>query len=439
MSPGYDRPDNLGFLRAIGESCLECHAGRVEVVGKSQHRYRIQEAAIGCERCHGPGSLHVAALTADPPDGAEPPRGLDDTIVNPSHLPRELAEAVCQQCHLHGAATVQVRGRGPQDYRPGLPLQEYRLDYQLEADSTPLTVVGHVEQMHFSRCYKESAGLTCTTCHDPHAFPRPEERVAYYRDACLRCHSSRQCTVGDERRRRESPDNDCVRCHMPAAPTEVQHVAFTHHRIAIYDGPPPARAEGAGPGRLRPILDDAAFGAPDRKRSLGLAYLILARNEKQPAAAAHYRGQALELLSAVQAEGLPDPVLEANLARLLFEKGEPRALALAEQALAHPEITGLERCTALFVVAGECLRREQYGQALRALRELVTLRRHPDDWLLLAQCTSALGDEAAAVEALETAVRYNPRLVQVHQQLAQHYRQRGDLQRAAWHQQRAVP
>src|SRR5262245_20847131 len=60
MSPGYDGPKHKGFERAIGARCLECHVGRFEVLENSAHRYRIVEPTIGCERCHGPGSLHVA-------------------------------------------------------------------------------------------------------------------------------------------------------------------------------------------------------------------------------------------------------------------------------------------------------------------------------------------------------------------------------------------
>ena len=39
---------------------------------------------------------------------------------------------------------------------------------------------------------------------------------------------------------RESLANDCVQCHMPHSPTDIPHLAFTHHRIGIYDNPPAA-------------------------------------------------------------------------------------------------------------------------------------------------------------------------------------------------------
>lgn len=99
----------------------------------------------------------------------------DFTIVNPAHLSRDLAESVCQQCHLRPSAVVPVRGRKLSDFRPGLPLQDFVQAYQLDAPDKPMTVVGHVEQLHLSRCYQASNSLTCVTCHDPHAEPRPEE------------------------------------------------------------------------------------------------------------------------------------------------------------------------------------------------------------------------------------------------------------------------
>jgi len=52
MSPGYDRPDQQDFRRAIGADCLFCHDGYL-VQGD-----RIPEG-IDCQRCHGPGRRHA--------------------------------------------------------------------------------------------------------------------------------------------------------------------------------------------------------------------------------------------------------------------------------------------------------------------------------------------------------------------------------------------
>jgi predicted CXXCH cytochrome family protein len=442
MSPGYDQPDHWGFERAIGESCLFCHAGQAQAIGASLHQMHIAEPAIGCERCHGPGSLHVEHHTGRPRPAVRPSGAIDYTIVNPAHLPRELAEAVCQHCHLKSSAFVIGRRRTLAGFRPGLPLQDFRQDYRLQAPDASMTVVGHVEQMHLSRCYQASDSLTCTTCHDPHGLPRPKHRADYYSAICLSCHRTQQCTVDERRRRQESPDNNCVHCHMPAAPTEIPHLAFTHHRIGIHDDPKaaaPASPEPRVAGDLEPFLDLSRLGDIDRRRSLGLGYLELANHENDDRLTAVYRERALDLLSAVRAAGLRDAPVDSALARLRLNMGLDEVLSHAESALALPDLIGQDRCNALFLAADAHVGAGRYEKALESLREVTRLRRHPIDWLLRADCEKALGNPDAAREALETAVRINPRLWKVQQALAEHYRREGDPARADWHQQRAVP
>ena len=114
-------------------------------------------------------------------------------IVNPAHLEPSLCEAVCQQCHLLGVSAIVRYGHKLEDYRPGLPLHEFlnvfvkplaRKDEHPNGD--------HVEQLHQSRCFRESQGeLGCISCHNPHELPDPEKKVAYYRDRCVNCHADR--------------------------------------------------------------------------------------------------------------------------------------------------------------------------------------------------------------------------------------------------------
>jgi hypothetical protein len=101
LSPGFgDRRDF--FERPIPPECLFCHSNRVEPVPDTVNLYRrpiFHGYAIGCQRCHGPGELHIRLRE----QGGDV-HGPDDTIVNPARLPPELREAVCQQCHLEGGA-----------------------------------------------------------------------------------------------------------------------------------------------------------------------------------------------------------------------------------------------------------------------------------------------------------------------------------------------
>ncbi|HTU89725.1 MAG TPA: cytochrome c3 family protein [Gemmataceae bacterium] len=439
MSPGYEGPKQQGFTRDIGERCLFCHSGRAEAIGRSLHRMHISEAAIGCERCHGPGSLHVQRHE-DPRLDDKPAEEFDYTIVNPAHLSRDLAEAVCQQCHLDSAVMVTARGRKLADFRPGLRLQDFRHVYAFAGTDRSMAVVGHVEQMHLSRCYQGSETLSCLTCHDPHGEPAEEERTAYYKNICLSCHPPERCTVNAAQRRKESPNNDCVHCHMPRSPVDVPHLAFTHHRIGIHSKPPagaPAVAQRSG--ALRPFLELPPLSDADRKWSLGEAYRLLSLEDADAKQHEEHSRRALDLLSAAHAAGLRDGELDAALAQLYFHMKVGDSLALAQSALSYPDLAGQSRCNVLFVLAQEQAKRRNYAESITALSELTQLRRHVFDWLYLANFRQVIGDEVASREALLTAIRIDPRQCDVHRYLAEQYRRQGDKERAAWHQQRAVP
>jgi tetratricopeptide (TPR) repeat protein len=438
MSPGYDKPNHLGFMRAVGESCLHCHAGRAEAVGPALHRMRIVEAAIGCERCHGPGALHVERHRL--PGYERPADGIDRTIVKPSHLPRDRAEAICQQCHLPATTAVEARGRRLSEFRPGLRLQDFWHVYVPGGPANKMAVVGHFEQLHASRCYQRSETLTCITCHDPHDRQPPEKRGAAYNAICQGCHKPESCTVAPARRARESPGNDCVQCHMPRGDTDIPHHAFAHHRIGVHDAAP--AADGGPPSEdveLRPFLDLSHLGDADRRRSLGLAYLALSRREKDAARTERYQRRALGLLTEAREAGIREADLDAALAQLCFDLGDDDALKYADSALGGPGLAGQARCDALLVLAREQARWGNHEKAKAALLELTRLRRNPIDRGHLAISLRALGDERGAQEALAEAVRINPRLWNLHKELAEYYRQQGDAQRAAWHQERAVP
>ncbi len=103
LPPGYEK-SNRHFDLPIQSVCLYCHANRSEPVEGTVNRYRppfFAGHAIGCERCHGPGELHVAH-----PEVVD---GRDLTIVNPAALEPALRDAVCQQCHLNGQKRVLRR------------------------------------------------------------------------------------------------------------------------------------------------------------------------------------------------------------------------------------------------------------------------------------------------------------------------------------------
>jgi ATP/maltotriose-dependent transcriptional regulator MalT len=70
--------------------------------------------------------------------------------------------------------------------------------------------------------------------------------------------------------------------------------------------------------------------------------------------------------------------------------------AHAEEAIQQPDLSGQDRCNALYLLAEEQLHRGDHAQAATAIREVTQLRRHSADWVLLAECERALGNNAAA-------------------------------------------
>jgi Flp pilus assembly protein TadD len=226
LSPGYEKV-SAHFERPIDPNCLFCHSNRVEHVALSVNRYKepvFLGYAIGCERCHGPGELHAR--------GQQLSGGRDLTIVNPRHLDPVLRGNICEQCHLVGDQRVERAGRRASDFRPGLPLGEFFMDYgRTNHDGQKL--VGQVEQMKASRCFRESQGrLGCISCHDPHEAPSPREKLAYFREQCLACHEENGCKLEAPVRLARSREDDCAGCHMPVSKTvDIVHTAVTDHRI----------------------------------------------------------------------------------------------------------------------------------------------------------------------------------------------------------------
>ncbi len=99
-------PDNM--QRPTGPLCDGCHSVGYEVATK-----QVAEWNVGCERCHGPGSAHVA----DPSHGR---------IIDPARLDYVRANDVCIQCHSQGQLLMNPIGGKYYDWPVG-----YRGDKRL--------------------------------------------------------------------------------------------------------------------------------------------------------------------------------------------------------------------------------------------------------------------------------------------------------------------
>lgn len=386
LSPGFGPALLTG--RAVLPDCLFCHANRAHPVEGSLNHYTqpvFDGHTIGCQRCHGPRELHIAGPGKGPDD-------IDPTIVNPRHLTAELRSAVCEQCHLQGAARALVRGRGLYDFRPGLPLGAFWSVFIRSAPGEGRKAIGQVEQMYQSRCFQGDDGpgrLGCVSCHDPHVRVPPEQRVSHFRGRCLQCHEKKGCGLPLAERRSRSADDSCIACHMPRYDaSDNPHTAATDHRI-LRSGPssvtrsPSQKPDAADGGQLpvasfyrgRKGVDEAE---DERGAALALVKLTLAGD---PSAARAVRPALATLEAALRRD--PDDLIAA----------EARGYALAEQS--HP------------------------AEALAAFQAV--LSQAPDRELALfgaATTAEALGQTQAALDYWRRAVAANPWAVGYRRSLA---------------------
>lgn len=232
MAPGF-RGTRSRFGRAIGMECLSCHNALPKHVAGSENKYEKIPLGIDCERCHGPGSLHVARIRSG--KYVDTSRMTDYSIVNPARLPVPLQMDLCQRCHLQGVAVLN-EGKEWDDFRPGMRLSDFVQVFlpRFEGAHDPFLMASQAERLRQSRCFKEGS-LSCITCHNPHISVKETKRT-HFTQACLNCHQSGTDDGCDMpiSQRLEKNKNDCVSCHMQkSGSADIPHVAITDHRIGI--------------------------------------------------------------------------------------------------------------------------------------------------------------------------------------------------------------
>ncbi|MBP6185443.1 MAG: tetratricopeptide repeat protein [Saprospiraceae bacterium] len=228
MAPGYEDGNNSRFSRILTTECITCHNHLPEHVPGSENKYSAMPEGIACERCHGPGKLHVEAMLSG--KMVDTSKVADRTIVNPRRLPRNLQTDICQRCHLQGIAVLQP-GKTFFDFRPGMALSEVMnvfLPRYTDSDER-FIMASQADRLRQSKCYLKSEELTCITCHHPH-FPVGNTAKEKYNKACQNCHAGKGCSAPAQARKEKS--DDCAGCHMPRSSSiDIPHVSITDHFI----------------------------------------------------------------------------------------------------------------------------------------------------------------------------------------------------------------
>lgn len=239
LSPGFPEQLPSTWETAIGralspefeQKCLNCHGAS----GRRGH-----ETGVRCESCHGPGSGHLRAIAS---------KAVDKAIVNPGKLTNPEQLRLCGECH---AGFTLIQDPVPDD----------------------LLISNQVSALEKSQCYIQSgAGLSCTSCHDPHHNATQDEvrTVA----ACQGCHSTRVeahaalCPV--------NKTGDCVHCHMPEAQKGSFHMA--DHWIRVH----PEQS-------IRAEKYDASDRTRVMPKRLYLRWIVAADREKADAARVELAG-----------------------------------------------------------------------------------------------------------------------------------------------------
>ena len=242
FSPGYEI-NNARFDRLIPDRCIACHSSYPKSLPFVDGKYTELRPGIGCERCHGPGALHVSERRA----GITRDSGYDNTIVNPARLPLERRLDVCEQCHVHTQVMVVREGRNAFSYLPSQPLRDQFAFFKVAGD---IDVVSHADRLRQSACFiatrSTSRPLECATCHNPHQ-PPPDAQAR--NQPCQTCHQTaplQQRLSRSASRTDHAPRADCVSCHMPRVQDRtVPHGTFTEHWIRV------AARESARPATRR--------------------------------------------------------------------------------------------------------------------------------------------------------------------------------------------
>jgi tetratricopeptide (TPR) repeat protein len=223
----FGSPDDVELVRGQAivvrdgvNRCLYCHVTQSRAFRDPPPEPgagpEAADPGIGCERCHGPGANHIAAMKVDFADRA---------TVNAGSATAAVINTQCAQCHVVGS----------------------RAEIEKEPDNA-MYVRSSGATLPFSRCYTESdGGMSCLTCHNPHR--DAEKSAAFYESKCLSCHSQQQSTSTAKTRTSQqtarapstgrrttcpvNPTKGCLDCHMPKIPVPVLHTSMTDHYIRV--------------------------------------------------------------------------------------------------------------------------------------------------------------------------------------------------------------
>lgn len=414
LSPFEIADPGSGFGMPFATECLSCHSTQdislLPGVARDTDGERVWPGndlgvdayqhlePLACDACHGPTDRHAELMLASFESGTPAPELGFERL---SDLPAGRQRDVCSKCHLQGDGHMELGevargGPQPADFllrRPVLVSADPGDDYHF---------VSQVQRLAMSACFEAPGGLSCTTCHEPHASVAAQGTASF--DArCMTCHAQEtsckrpaSLDVADVTGESARTEAGCVDCHVRRSqPFDLPHVRSADHFVRRHI-PLPATApmrEFEDPGGELTVFDDGRFAevlaSPEGRDwvdiLVALRLAILGRLD-----------EALELSASLPP---PGSVLATRPESRLAVESEGVTLPSLRRAAVIHHLRGL-----LYEGAGDAAAaRAAYSDALRVDAS------HPQARLNRANIALALGELDAALADAEELVRRYPR------------------------------
>ncbi len=232
LAPGFEGGNNSRFSRILNSECISCHNSMPKLEDNSQYKFMSMGNGIDCERCHGPGELHVKQRLNG--QGVDVQNEIDPTIVNPRKLSWNRQIDLCQRCHLQGLNLLK-EGKKFTDFKPGMKLSDIFEIYlpEYEGNQSQFDMANHSQRFQMSKCFTSTNNsdlkFTCISCHNPHVSVKITG-TEVYNTACDQCHVKKDCSTSTDQL--IEAKYNCVSCHMPPSSSEdIPHVSVHDHYI----------------------------------------------------------------------------------------------------------------------------------------------------------------------------------------------------------------
>jgi predicted CXXCH cytochrome family protein len=452
--------------------CADCHStGLRKNYDRQTDHFQTtwSEISVGCEACHGPGSLHMkwaAGARTDSTKGLtarlDERRGVawstnvatgNATRSHPRTSSREIE--TCAQCHSR-------RSQIAEGYEAGKPFLEYYRPALLtrplyHADGQQRDEVYTWGSFLQSRMY--ARGVTCSDCHNPHSGTLRADGNA----VCASCHlPSKYEAPSHLRHEPSSAGATCVGCHMPATnymvvdPRRDHSLRVPRPDLSVTLGTPNACTschtnrdarwaaervnEWYGPKKPSATHERVAttFAAADADVLGGQAFLrALAADTTQSAIARATAFAELNLPSSfgalnVLSQGLKDSNALIRLGALQSVEQFPleSRLTLAEPLLTDPvRAIRIEAARLLASLPPQQLSLERQKAFRHASDEFIETQRYNADRaearVNLGSFLAARGEMAGAELEFRSAIRMAPSSIPAYVNLADVYRALG--------------